>query len=193
MSYPSGYKKLRDFHCSRDSIIFMAPNIVRGKLVYSLSDPTIVGKGSCVSRPVGFPFSDIPKYDIDTEVLDKSIAETVVLNEKKKLLKSGVKCGSFEYFQHFMQMYIDYYELCRKYEECTRSRRTCAKEDSDINRIISYWRPAPWVDPKKRKKNSTVKFGMSAFYEYKHHIYVRYEITKQLKNAASSTCSPCVP
>jgi hypothetical protein len=167
----------------------MAPKNVRGKLVYSLSDPTIVGKGSCVSRPVGFPFSDIPKYDIDTEVLDRSIAITFVLNEKKKLLKSGVKCGSSEYFQHFMQMYMDYYELRRKYEESTWSRRH--REDSDINRMVSYWRPAPWVDPKKRKKNSTVKFGMSAFYEYKHHIYVMNEITKQLKNAASSASSTC--
>ena len=34
---------------------------------------------------------------------------------------------------------------------------------------------------------------MPAFYEYKHHNYVMNEITKQLKNATSSTCSPSVP
>jgi len=65
----------------------MAPKNVRSKLVYSLDD-FFVDKDS--RRISGFPFSNIPKCDIDTEVLDRFIVETFILNEKKFLLLNSV-------------------------------------------------------------------------------------------------------
>jgi hypothetical protein len=172
----------------------MAPKNVRGKLIYSLSDPTIVG----------LPSFSTKVFDISSH-LDISIAKIFVLNEKKKILKSGIKRGSTEYIQHFMQLYMDYHKILYTRSHCVTKpetflnllyvrelRREKLVVDSFLFLRNSGLTPSQGEDVLKRKKNYTIMWGMSAYWEYKYISDVMDAIIKLLKYDVPSTCSPRV-